>query len=87
MKPDTASTASDDTASDHWRCFDFASSGDIRDEVTLIATSLAGNCPLLLGDLLISADAAPGKYQFSLPVQDVEYLGDAPRAITGLALK
>jgi hypothetical protein len=41
----------------------------------------------LLGDLLISAVAAPGKYQFSLPVQDVEYFGDAPCTITGLTQK
>lgn len=55
--------------------------------MTLIVSTLAGNCPLLLGDLLISVHGTPVRKQVHLPIQDVYVVGDADYAITGLAQK
>ena len=55
--------------------------------MTLIATSLAGNCPLLVGDLLISRPTTPATYQIHLPTQQWEVAGNYNYRITSLTQK
>ena len=55
--------------------------------MTLIVSSLAGNCPLLLGDLLLSVHEPPLRKEINLPIQDVHIVGDLDYTITGFAQK
>jgi hypothetical protein len=67
--------------------FDFVSADGITHIVTLIVSTLAGNCPLLLGDLIISVPGPVQYQQAHLPIQDVECVGDADYTITSLSQK
>lgn len=55
--------------------------------MTLIVSTMSGNCPLLLGDILISVPITSAHYEVHLPIQAVKFTGDAGDAISSFAQK